>query len=274
MEDRQYANQVTKYLKRNKKTKDALVGAGVGLAGGAAAGVIAKGIHNKRNGKKFMDGAGKAALIGGGVGTVVGGVGNVALQGHLREKALAKHTASRKESNDSRKEWHKNNLHRQDEEFLAKRTRDKNEKDYKIAKGNRVLKTKALLAERAKTKDSRDAWYKANKERQANDLKVLKAKAERKAKTQATKERNGKIKSYDEQADKHNNSLLVKLRFKAKAKKSDEILADRKAAKNAPKQAAAKPKTGGLVNYFRNKVNTSAPEVNFSHNGNLDDKYL
>jgi hypothetical protein len=274
MEDRQYANQVTKYLKRNKKTKDALVGAGVGLAGGAAAGVIAKGIHNKRNGKKFMDGAGKAALIGGGVGTVVGGVGNVALQGHLREKALAKHTASRKESNDSRKEWHKNNLHRQDEEFLAKRTRDKNEKDYKIAKGNRVLKTKALLAERAKTKDSRDAWYKANKERQANDLKVLKAKAERKAKTQATKERNGKIKSYDEQADKHNNSLLVKLGFKAKAKKSDEILADRKAAKNAPKQAAAKPKTGGLVNYFRNKVNTSAPEVNFSHNGNLDDKYL
>lgn len=224
MEDRQYANQVSKYLKRNKKTKDALVGAGVGLAGGAAAGVIAKGIHNKRNGKKFMDGAGKAALIGGGVGTVVGGVGNVALQGHLREKALAKHTASRKESNDSRKEW-----------------------------------------------------YKANKERQANDLKAkakAERKAERKAKTQATKERNGKIKSYDEQADKHNNSLLVKLRFKAKAKKSDEILADRKAAKDAPKQAAAKPKTGGLGNYFRNKVNTSAPEVNFSHNGNLDDKYL
>jgi hypothetical protein len=243
MEDRQYANQVTKYLKRNKKTKDALVGAGVGLAGGAAAGVIAKGIHNKRNGKKFMDGAGKAALIGGGVGTVVGGVSNVALQGHLREKALAKLTASRKESNDSRKEWHKANKERQANDLKVLKD-----------KAERKAKYQALLAERAKTKDSRDAWYKANNERHANELKVLKAKAERKAKTQATKERNGKIKSYDEQADKHNNSLLVKLGFKAKAKKSDEILADRKAAKNAPKQAAAKPKTGGLGNYFRNKI--------------------
>jgi hypothetical protein len=268
MEDRQYANQVTKYLKRNKKTKDALVGAGVGLAGGAAAGVIAKGIHNKRNGKKFMDGAGKAALIGGGVGTVVGGVGNVALQGHLREKALAKHKDARtkrdklvKESNDRTKR-----------DKLVKEFDDRAKRSGQFPNPNTtgsplVLKAKAKKA-KAEAEGPKDIYGKSRN---------LRAKAI---------ERAAKRKEYDEKVDSHNNHVLVKLGLKAKAKRSGEVIHDRKPKKE--QKAAAKPKKslrdsikGALLGNYakaskevKDVVNPKAPEVNFSHNGNLDDKYL
>ena len=59
--------------------KASVIGGGIqGAVGGAALGVIAKGIHNKTKGKKFLDGAGKAAAIGGVAGGAVGaGVGHV-----------------------------------------------------------------------------------------------------------------------------------------------------------------------------------------------------
>lgn len=108
----------------NKKSigRAALKGGAIGLAGGAALGIAAKGISNRRKGEKFFKGTGKAALVGGSVGAVAGaGVGagmELKKQGNAQTDALNKAKAKRSELHKGREDkkqeikssWDKHNM--------------------------------------------------------------------------------------------------------------------------------------------------------------------
>lgn len=280
----------------NKKSigRAALKGGAIGLAGGVALGIAAKGISNRRKGEKFFKGTGKAALVGGSVGAVAGaGIGaglDVRKQGKSQADALTKAKALRLQTNKENKDFKT----RRENPFVVSRKgvdapTKKTEPEPKnsttphdpFAK-SRDLRGKAKVRMEAKSEyDKKANEFNANRKKGFLGIGGEKAVQTSSEITRERKLRGGHVPTNrgDDKAKESDTKgnfkgglagglagNIVNAAGKSRARVKSRM-------SNLSKGAAAGAGAGGLVRYAAGageggKSKSKAPEVNFSYYGN------